>query len=132
MMCDEFPDCMAFQVGDEGAVWNEPGTAAAERDPDAKQIMTKPQSLCSLMDVPMDTTKDCFSNIRRQREDSARAIMGEVSATLLPDLTGWMYAGVGALPMIEGNWKDAIVEGNVMLQRAIARDAELEAAEVRR
>jgi len=139
MMCDEFPDCMAFEVGDEGAAWDGPGTAAAERDPEEKQIMTKPQSLCALMDVPLgstqlpsDTSKDCFSNIRRQREDAARSVMMEVSGTLAPNIAGWIYAGVGALPMIEGNWKDAIVEGNVMLQRAIARDAELEAAEVRR
>merc|ERR1712224_837327 len=96
--------------------------SAAERDPDAKQIMTKPQSLCSLKDQPMgsvglpsDTSKDCFSNIRRQREQDARQVMIEVSGTLVPNLEGWIYAGVGALPMIEGNWKDALVESNVML-----------------
>jgi hypothetical protein len=140
LMCDEFPDCLAFEVGDEGAAWDGPGTASAERNPEEKQIMTKPQSLCSLKDtamgsveLPSDPAKDCFSNIRRQPEDKAREVMAQVSPTLLPPVNnGLIYAGVGALPMIEGNWKDAVKANNVMLQRAIARDAALEAAEVRR
>merc|ERR1719231_1555548 len=120
---------MAFEIGDEGEAWDGPGTAAAEANPEERQIMTKPQSLCSLKDValgstalPSDPSKDCFSNIRRQPEDAARAVMLEVSPTLLPPINnGMIYA----------DWKEAVKGENVMLQRAIARDAALEAAEVR-
>merc|ERR1711907_652161 len=93
----------------------------------------KPNSLCSMKDaalgstgLPSDTKKDCFSNIRRQPEEAARAVMTEVGAPIPAIDTGLIYAGVGALPMVEGNWKDAVSPTNVMLQRAMARDEALE------
>jgi len=152
MLCDEFPDCMAFEIYDMGDTWDEAGSADAERDPTIKQSLTKPNSMCSLKHIAtgsvtafatFDLTKDCFSNIRRQREDDLRTLLSATDAPLAElDL---VFAGVGSLPIVEGDWKVAATGGEMdMLQRnadgvvesqltrAAAKEAELEAAEERR
>jgi hypothetical protein len=143
MMCDEFPDCLAFQIGDGGNDMASSGTAEAEADSSLRQILTKPNALCTMMDVPMGsaldenenptiptiTTKDCFSNIRRQREDLIRAIIEQVDGAPLAEEGKDIYLGVGALPMAEGDWKEAWAD-NVMMQRGIEEDARLEALEL--
>jgi len=93
MLCDEFPDCVGFEIGDEGqeGQWNETGEGK----------LTKPNSLCSMknkasgsVSVPANTGLDCFTNLRRQEENSFRDIMATTPAEL-PKVT--LYPGVGCV-----------------------------------
>jgi len=88
LLCDEFPDCTGFEIGDEGDDWDKTGEAK----------LTKPNSLCSLksfafgsITAPENLGLDCFANTRRQSELNWRAIMETTDANL-PDLMA--YPGV--------------------------------------
>jgi len=132
MLCDEFPDCLAFEIDDIGDDWNRAGTKAEEDDVTQKQSLTKPNSLCSLKHLETgsvtafadaDLKKDCFSNIRRQREDSIRLFIEGTDAKLAElDL---VYAGVGAIPIKTGDWRVEATGSPIdMLQRAASGEIE--------
>jgi len=132
MLCDEFPDCVGFEIDDGGDTWIRAGTAPEEADVTQRQSLTKPNSLCSLKHLPsgsltafadVDLGKDCFSNVRRQREDDLRTLLEATDAVLAP-LT-LVYPGVGALPIIEVDWRTAAIGTDVdMLQRAATGEIE--------
>jgi len=98
MLCDEFPDCTAFEVGDNGDSWTKSG--------DAKLI--KPNSLCSLKNVASGsieqahedyiTSLDCYSNTFMMQEQLWRDTMSAIpacdSANCVPAATNiWPAVG---------------------------------------
>jgi hypothetical protein len=121
LLCDEFPDCTAFEIGDEGDDWNAPG--------DAK--LTKPNSLCSLKNiatgtitVPEDLQKDCFSNVARQSEANIRTIMEGTAMKLGKPLVFPGIGCVGGECMLEGDWLQAPeVASNPEVARMLVREA---------
>jgi len=59
-LCQEFPDCLAFEVNDGGAnLYESGGNSLVARD--SKCFMKAAYTV-----APVDPTKDCFSNICRQ------------------------------------------------------------------
>lgn len=59
--CDEFPDCIAFEVPDRGHNWHESGRAKFNTDTECAMYDT--------VTVPGNNTRfDCYSDITRQNE----------------------------------------------------------------
>merc|ERR1712216_1037711 len=95
MLCDEFPDCSGFEIGDGGNNFNKPG--------DNK--LTKPNSLCSLknkvpgsVSVPENTAVDCFTALRVVPEKAWREVMEKAPGcnNCVPELKN-VYPGVGCV-----------------------------------
>jgi len=104
LLCDEMPDCVAFEIDDGGESWDKAG----------HNKLMKPNSVCSLKNMnfgsvatPSDTSKDCFANLLRQPEANVRLSMADTPAKVVDSLVFPGVGCVGATCMLEGNWLEA-------------------------